>query len=142
MPIEPKRAVRLTFLYLFRHSHSGCSLPSRAKFHDFCDYRSPSHRPIGCSGDAADNGHHLRHSLADTPMTLAAPDFALELPLEVLVREGEDGKTYVQSLGDARGAAWAAFGNGGTLCSGRKIDRKRRHGGLEIARMTCFANAD
>lgn len=28
-------------------------------------------------------------------MMLAAPDFALELPLKDLVREGEDGKTYV-----------------------------------------------
>jgi len=30
-----------------------------------------------------------------TPLMLAAPDFALELPLRVLVREGGDGKTYV-----------------------------------------------
>jgi uncharacterized protein (DUF302 family) len=30
-----------------------------------------------------------------TPLMLAAPDFALELPLRVLVRQGEDGKTYV-----------------------------------------------
>ncbi|WP_271898438.1 DUF302 domain-containing protein [Candidatus Phyllobacterium onerii] len=33
--------------------------------------------------------------LGGTPMMLAAPDFALELPLRVLVREGDDGKTYV-----------------------------------------------
>jgi uncharacterized protein (DUF302 family) len=30
-----------------------------------------------------------------TPLMLAAPDFALELPLRVLVREGDAGKTYV-----------------------------------------------
>ncbi len=30
-----------------------------------------------------------------TPLMIAAPDFALELPLRVLVREGEAGKTYV-----------------------------------------------
>ena len=30
-----------------------------------------------------------------TPLMLAAPDFALELPLRVLVREGENGQTYV-----------------------------------------------
>jgi uncharacterized protein (DUF302 family) len=30
-----------------------------------------------------------------TPMMLAAPDFALELPLRLLVREGEDGMAYV-----------------------------------------------
>jgi uncharacterized protein (DUF302 family) len=30
-----------------------------------------------------------------TPLMLAAPDFALELPLRVLVREDADGKTYV-----------------------------------------------
>ena len=30
-----------------------------------------------------------------TPLMLAAPDFALELPLRVLVREDERGKTYV-----------------------------------------------
>ena len=30
-----------------------------------------------------------------TPLMLAAPDFSLELPLRVLVREGGDGKTYV-----------------------------------------------
>ncbi len=30
-----------------------------------------------------------------TALMLAAPDFALELPLRVLVREGEHGKTYV-----------------------------------------------
>lgn len=30
-----------------------------------------------------------------TPLMIAAPDFALELPLRVLVREGEQGKTYV-----------------------------------------------
>jgi uncharacterized protein (DUF302 family) len=30
-----------------------------------------------------------------TPLMLAAPDFALELPLRVLVREGPQGKTYV-----------------------------------------------
>jgi uncharacterized protein (DUF302 family) len=30
-----------------------------------------------------------------TPLMIAAPDFALELPLRVLVREGEGGKTYV-----------------------------------------------
>ncbi len=30
-----------------------------------------------------------------TPLMLAAPDFALELPLRVLVRDGIDGKTYV-----------------------------------------------
>lgn len=30
-----------------------------------------------------------------TPLMVAAPDFALELPLRVLVREGEHGKTYV-----------------------------------------------
>jgi uncharacterized protein (DUF302 family) len=30
-----------------------------------------------------------------TPLMLAAPDFALELPLRVLVREDVDGKTYV-----------------------------------------------
>ena len=30
-----------------------------------------------------------------THLMLAAPDFALELPLRVLVREGGDGKTYV-----------------------------------------------
>lgn len=30
-----------------------------------------------------------------TALMLAAPDFALELPLRVLVREGGDGKTYV-----------------------------------------------
>lgn len=28
-------------------------------------------------------------------MMLAAPDFALELPLRLLVREGEDGMAYV-----------------------------------------------
>ena len=33
--------------------------------------------------------------LASTPMMLAAPDFALELPLKVLVLEGDNGKTYV-----------------------------------------------
>lgn len=30
-----------------------------------------------------------------TPLMLAAPDFALELPLRVLIREGEEGKTFV-----------------------------------------------
>jgi uncharacterized protein (DUF302 family) len=30
-----------------------------------------------------------------TPLMLAAPDFALELPLRVLVREGENGQTFV-----------------------------------------------
>jgi uncharacterized protein (DUF302 family) len=30
-----------------------------------------------------------------TPLMLAAPDFALELPLRLLVREGEHGKVYV-----------------------------------------------
>lgn len=30
-----------------------------------------------------------------TPLMIAAPDFAVELPLRVLVREGEHGKTYV-----------------------------------------------
>ena len=30
-----------------------------------------------------------------TPLMLSAPDFALELPLRLLVREGEHGKTYV-----------------------------------------------
>lgn len=30
-----------------------------------------------------------------TPLMLAAPDFALELPLRVLVREGEQGRTFV-----------------------------------------------
>lgn len=30
-----------------------------------------------------------------TPLMIAVPDFALELPLRVLVREGEQGKTYV-----------------------------------------------
>ncbi|MEX0758389.1 MAG: DUF302 domain-containing protein [Tistlia sp.] len=30
-----------------------------------------------------------------TPLMLAAPNFALELPLRVLVRESEDGTTYV-----------------------------------------------
>lgn len=30
-----------------------------------------------------------------TPLMLAAPDFALELPLRVLVREGDDAKTYI-----------------------------------------------
>jgi uncharacterized protein (DUF302 family) len=30
-----------------------------------------------------------------TPLMLAAPDFALELPLRVLVREGEGGKAYI-----------------------------------------------
>jgi uncharacterized protein (DUF302 family) len=30
-----------------------------------------------------------------TPLMLAEPDFAIELPLRVLVREGEQGKTYV-----------------------------------------------
>lgn len=30
-----------------------------------------------------------------TPLMIAAPDFALELPLRVLVREGEQGKVYV-----------------------------------------------
>jgi uncharacterized protein (DUF302 family) len=30
-----------------------------------------------------------------TSLMVAAPDFALELPLRVLVREGDDGKTYV-----------------------------------------------
>src|SRR5689334_6449611 len=30
-----------------------------------------------------------------TPLMLAAPDFALELPLRVLVREGEHRKVYV-----------------------------------------------
>jgi len=30
-----------------------------------------------------------------TPMMVAAPDFALELPLRLLVREDEHGKTYV-----------------------------------------------
>lgn len=30
-----------------------------------------------------------------TPLMIAAPDFALELPLRVLVREGADGNTYV-----------------------------------------------
>jgi uncharacterized protein (DUF302 family) len=30
-----------------------------------------------------------------TPLMLAAPDFALELPLRVLVREGPEGKVYV-----------------------------------------------
>lgn len=29
-----------------------------------------------------------------TPLMLVAPDFALELPLRVLVREGQDGQTY------------------------------------------------
>jgi uncharacterized protein (DUF302 family) len=29
-----------------------------------------------------------------TPLMLSAPDFELELPLRLLVREGEDGKTY------------------------------------------------
>jgi uncharacterized protein (DUF302 family) len=32
---------------------------------------------------------------AGTPMMVAAPDFALELPLRLLVREDEHGKTYV-----------------------------------------------
>jgi uncharacterized protein (DUF302 family) len=30
-----------------------------------------------------------------TPLMVAAPDFALELPLRVLVREGDHGKTFV-----------------------------------------------
>jgi uncharacterized protein (DUF302 family) len=30
-----------------------------------------------------------------TPLMLAAPDFALELPLRLLVREGEGGRTFV-----------------------------------------------
>lgn len=30
-----------------------------------------------------------------TPLMIAAPDFALELPLRVLVREGDQGKTFV-----------------------------------------------
>jgi uncharacterized protein (DUF302 family) len=30
-----------------------------------------------------------------TPLMLAAPDFALELPLRVLVREGDGGRIYV-----------------------------------------------
>ncbi len=30
-----------------------------------------------------------------TPLMVAAPDFALELPLRVLVREGDGGRTYV-----------------------------------------------
>lgn len=30
-----------------------------------------------------------------TPLMVAAPDFALELPLRVLIREGEHGKVYV-----------------------------------------------
>jgi uncharacterized protein (DUF302 family) len=30
-----------------------------------------------------------------TPLMIAAPDFALELPLRVLVRGGEQGKTFV-----------------------------------------------
>jgi uncharacterized protein (DUF302 family) len=30
-----------------------------------------------------------------TPLMLAAPDFALELPLRVLVREGQNGRVYV-----------------------------------------------
>jgi uncharacterized protein (DUF302 family) len=30
-----------------------------------------------------------------TPLMIAAPDFALELPLRALVREGEQGKTFV-----------------------------------------------
>ena len=30
-----------------------------------------------------------------TPLMLSAPDFALELPLRVLVREGPEGKAYV-----------------------------------------------
>ncbi len=30
-----------------------------------------------------------------TPLMQAAPDFALELPLRLLVREGEHGKVYV-----------------------------------------------
>lgn len=30
-----------------------------------------------------------------TPLMLAAPDFALELPLRVLIREDEHGKTFV-----------------------------------------------
>jgi uncharacterized protein (DUF302 family) len=30
-----------------------------------------------------------------TPLMLSAPDFALELPLRVLVREGDDGKIHV-----------------------------------------------
>ena len=30
-----------------------------------------------------------------TPLMVAAPDFALELPLRVLVREGDNGKTFV-----------------------------------------------
>jgi uncharacterized protein (DUF302 family) len=33
--------------------------------------------------------------LGGTPLMCAAPDFALELPLRVLVREGEGGTTYV-----------------------------------------------
>ncbi len=32
---------------------------------------------------------------AGTPLMLAAPDFALDLPLRVLIREGEDGATVV-----------------------------------------------
>ena len=32
---------------------------------------------------------------AGTPLMLAAPDFALELPLRVLIREAEDGATVV-----------------------------------------------
>lgn len=32
---------------------------------------------------------------AGTPLMLAAPDFALELPLRVLVREGDQGKIFV-----------------------------------------------
>ena len=30
-----------------------------------------------------------------TPLMLTAPEFALELPLRLLVREGEQGRTYV-----------------------------------------------
>jgi uncharacterized protein (DUF302 family) len=33
--------------------------------------------------------------LGGTPLMLAAPDFALELPLRVLIREGERGAVYV-----------------------------------------------
>ena len=47
-----EKAVRFTFLYLARHSHWAAVCPQEQRFHDFCDNRSPSRRPIMFCGVA------------------------------------------------------------------------------------------
>ena len=61
-------------------------------------WSTTAERPKSGNENAAHQAADLRHPSAGTPLMLAAPSLALDLPLKVLIREDDNGRVLVSRI--------------------------------------------